>query len=141
MGKSFQADAFHGQTMFLIWRSYHGTTAQVTMFDTGLTSAFPAPYATIMPSFKGCVNKVRIVNNPYSSYTSGPTGSSATLQVYVNGATYSQTLSYGNNPGEVLSFDFAETVTFNANDKIVLRFQANGYWRFMNSSILLKEII
>ena len=142
MGKIMQADTFHGQTMFLNWRGYHSNTNNLTVYDTGMTTAFPYAYSTIMPPFKGCVNKVNIVNNPYSSYNQGPTGSSATLQVYVNGSlSQSRTSSYSNNAGEIVSFDFIETATFNADDKIVLRFQANGLWRYVNTGILLRELI
>ena len=141
MGKMIQADTFHGQTMFLNWRAYHGNTSNNTVYDTGMTTAFPYAYSTIIPPFKGCVNKISIVDNPYSSYNQGPTGSSATLQVYVNGSlSQSRTSSYSNNAGEVVSFDFAETATFNANDKIVIRFQANGIWRYVNTGIQLKEL-
>ena len=141
MGKIMQADTFHGQKMFLNWRGYHSSTSNTTLYDSGMTTAFPFAYSTIIPPFKGCVNKISIVNNPYSSYNQGPTGSSATLQVYVNGSlSQSRTSSYSNNAGEVVSFDFAETATFNANDKIVIRFQANGLWRYVNTGILLKEL-
>jgi len=136
-----QADTFHGQTMFLNWRAYHSNTSNNTVYDSGMTTAFPYAYSTIIPPFKGCVNKVSIVDNPYSSYNQGPTGSSATLQVYVNGSlSQSRTSSYSNNAGEVVSFDFTETATFNANDKIVIRFQANGIWRYVNVGIQLKEL-
>ncbi len=141
MGKMIQADTFHGQTMFLNWRGYHSNTSNNTVYDSGMTTAFPFAYSTIIPPFKGCVNKVSIVDNPYSSYNQGPTGSSATLQVYVNGSlSQSRTSSYSNNAGEVVSFDFTETATFNAKDKIVIRFQANGIWRYVNIGIQLKEL-
>ena len=141
MGKMIQADTFHGQTMFLNWRGYHSNTSNNTVYDSGMTTAFPYAYSTIIPPFKGCVNKVSIVDNPYSSYNQGPTGSSATLQVYVNGSlSQSRTSSYSNNAGEVVSFDFTETATFNAKDKIVIRFQANGIWRYVNIGIQLKEL-
>ena len=142
MGKIMQSDTFHGQTMLVSWRHYHSNTSVNTLYDTGMTATFPYAYSTIIPPFKGCVSKVNIVNNPYGSYIAGPTGSSATLHVYVNGTlSQSRTLSYGNNAGEVVSFDFQETATFNANDKIVLRFQANGTWRYVNSGILLTELV
>lgn len=142
MGKIIQSDTFHGQTMLLSWRHYHSNTSVNTLYDTGMVTTFPYAYSTIIPPFKGCVSKVNIVNNPYSSYTTGPLGSSATLYVYINGTlSQSRTSSYGNNAGEVVSFDFEETATFNANDKIVLRFEANGTWRYINSGILLKELV
>lgn len=142
MGKMIQADAFHGQTMFLNWRGYHSNTSNNTVYDSGMTTAFPYAYPTIIPPFKGCVNKVSIVNNPYSSYNQGPTGSSATLQVYVNGTLQDdRTVSYtAGTAGEVITFDFQEDVEFNANDKIVIRFQANGLWRYYNVGIQLKEL-
>lgn len=141
MGKIMQADTFHGQTMFINWRGYHGGTSNYTLYNTGMSTAFPYAYGIIIPPFKGCVSKVSVANNPYSSYTTGPTGNSATLQVYVNGSlSQSVVSSYGNNAGEVVSFDFAETATFNADDKISLRFQANGFWRYTNIGIQLKEL-
>ena len=142
MGKIMQSDTFHGQTMLLSWRHYHSNTSVNTLYDTGMTTAFPYAYSTIVPPFKGCVSKVTIVNNPYSSYNTGPTGSSATLYVYINGElSQSQTLSYDNNAGEVVSFDFQDEAKFNANDKIVLRFEANGFWRYINSGILLTQLV
>ena len=75
MGKMIQADTFHGQTMFLNWRGYHSSTSNGVLFDSGWSTNLTYPYATIIPPFKGCINKVNITNNPYSSYQSGPTGS------------------------------------------------------------------
>lgn len=141
MGKIMQADTFDGQTMFLNWRGYHSSTSNGVLYDTGFSTTLTYPYATIIPPFKGCVNKINVTNNPYSSYTTGPTGSSATLRVIVNGSlSQSVVSSYGNNAGEVVSFDFAETATFNADDRIQLQFQANGFWRYMNVGIQLKEL-
>ena len=118
MGKIMQADTFHGQTMFINWRAYNGNTSNNTLYSTGMTTTFPYAYGIIIPPFKGCVSKISVANNPYSSYNTGPTGNSATLQVYVNGSlSQSVVSSYGNNAGEVVSFDFAETATFNADDK------------------------
>tara|TARA_R110000772_G_scaffold11858_2_gene36828 strand:+ start:204 stop:635 length:432 start_codon:yes stop_codon:yes gene_type:complete len=142
MGKMIQADTFHGQKMFLNWKGYHSAAnTNYTLYDTGMTTNSPYAYQTIIPPFKGCVNKVSIVNNPYSSYNTGPTGYEAILQVYINGSLSETKYSYyGNNAGEVVSFDFLETATFNANDKVVLRFQANGVWRYCNTGIQLTEL-
>ena len=86
MGKMIQADTFHGQTMFLNWRGYHSSTSNGVLWGSGWSTNLTYPYATIIPPFKGCINKVNITNNPYSSYQSGPTGSSATLRILVNGS-------------------------------------------------------
>jgi len=112
------------------------------LYDTGWSTTLTYPYATIIPPFKGCVNKVNVTNNPYSSYTSGPTGSSATLLVLINGSVEdSQTVSYtAGTAGEVITFDFGEDIEFNANDRVQLQFQANGFWRYMNVGIQLMAI-
>jgi hypothetical protein len=143
MGKTMQADAFHGQTMFLNWRGYHSSTSNGVFWLDGWSTNLSYPYATIIPPFKGCVNKINVTNNPYSSYQSGPTGSSATAKVFVNGSQQGAiTVSYtAGRAGEVISFDFGEDVEFNANDRIHLQFQANGYWRYMNVGIQLKELV
>jgi hypothetical protein len=142
MGKIIQADTFHGQTMFLNWRGYHSNTNNGVLYDSGWSTNLTYPYATIIPPFKGCINKVNITNNPYSSYQSGPTGSSATLRILVNGsAEGAQAVNYtAGTAREVITFDFGENVEFNANDRVQLQFQANGFWRYMNVGIQLKEL-
>ena len=142
MGKIMQADTFHGQTMFLNWRGYHSSTSNGVLYSGGWSTNLTYPYATIIPPFKGGIDKVNITNNPYSSYQSGPTGSSATLRVIVNGSLFeSRTVSYtAGTAGEVISFDFEGDVEFNANDRVQLQFQANGFWRYMNVGIQLKEL-
>ena len=142
MGKMIQADTFHGQTMFLNWRGYHSSTSNGVLWGSGWSTNLTYPYATIIPPFKGCINKVNITNNPYSSYQSGPTGSSATLRILINGsAEGAESVIYtAGTAGEVISFDFGEDVEFNANDRVQLQFQANGFWRYMNVGIQLKEL-
>ena len=142
MGKIMQADTFHGQTMFLNWRGYHSSTSNGVLWGSGWSTNLTYPYATIIPPFKGSIDKVNITNNPYSSYQSGPTGSSATLRVIVNGSLQEdRTVSYtAGTAGEVISFDFEGDVEFNANDRVQLQFQANGFWRYMNVGIQLKEL-
>jgi len=137
-----QADTFHGQTMFLNWRGYHSSTSNGVLWGSGWSTNLTYPYATIIPPFKGSIDKVNITNNPYSSYQSGPTGSSATLRVIVNGSLQEdRTVSYtAGTAGEVISFDFEGDVEFNANDRVQLQFQANGFWRYMNVGIQLKEL-
>ena len=142
MGKMIQADTFHGQTMFLNWRGYHSSTSNGVLYDSGWSTNLTYPYATIIPPFKGCINKVNITNNPYSSYQSGPTGSSATARVLVNGSQTNQvTVSYtAGRAKETIIFDFGENAVFNANDQVRLQFQANGYWRYMNVGIQIKGL-
>lgn len=142
MAKIITSDHFEGQITLINWRGYHSSTSTRTLYNTGMTTTFPYAFGYVVPPFKGCVSKLSIANNPYSSYTSGPTGSSATAYVYVNESLSQQrTVSYGNNAGEVVEFDFGETATFNANDRISFRFYADGVWRYVNIGILLKELI
>ena len=142
MGKMIQADTFHGQTMFLNWRGYHSNTNNMVMYDSGFSTTLTYPYATIIPPFKGCINKINITNNPYSSYQSGPTGSSATVRIMVNGtAVHAETATYtAGTAREVLSFDLGTNASFNANDRVQVQFQANGIWRYVNTGIQLKEL-
>lgn len=142
MGKIIQADTFHGQTMFLNWRGYHSRTNNMVMYDAGFQTVLTYPYATIIPPFKGCINKINITNNPYSSYQSGPTGSSGTIRIIVNGTeVHSETVTYtAGTAGEVLSFDLGTNASFNANDRVQVQFQANGLWRYVNTGIQLKEL-
>ena len=142
MGKIIQADTFHGQTMFLNWRGYQSNTNNMVMYDAGFQVNLTYPYATIIPPFKGCINKINITNNPYSSYQSGPTGSSGTIRIIVNGTeVHSETVTYtAGTAGEVLSFDLGTNASFNANDRVQVQFQANGLWRYVNTGIQLKEL-
>ena len=142
MGKIIQADTFHGQTMFLNWRGYHSGTDNGVLHMQGWSTNLTYPYATIIPPFKGCINKINITNNPYSSYTSGPTGSSGTIRIIVNGTeVHSETVTYtAGTAGEVLSFDLETNASFNANDRVQVQFQANGLWRYVNTGIQLKEL-
>jgi len=137
-----QADTFHGQTMFLNWRGYHANYNNGALYDSGWSTNLAYPYATIIPPFKGCINKIVVTDNPYSSFTSGPDGSSATARVLVNGTqTNSLTVSYtSGNAKETIIFDFGENAVFNANDQVRLQFQANGYWRYMNVGIQIKGL-
>ena len=142
MGKIIQADTFHGQTMFLNWRGYHSGADNGVLHMQGWSTNLTYPYATIIPPFKGCINKVSLTNNPYSSFQSGPTGSSATLKVILNGSFEdSQVVNYtAGTAGEVITFDFGEDVEFEANDRIELQFQANGIWRYFSVGIQLMAI-
>jgi hypothetical protein len=38
-----------------------------------------------------------------------------------------------------LTFDFAENISVNADDKIWVRWQSNGIWRYVDSTVILTE--
>tara|TARA_R110002167_G_scaffold345388_1_gene555209 strand:+ start:3096 stop:6455 length:3360 start_codon:yes stop_codon:yes gene_type:complete len=131
------------RSMFLNWRGYHSSTSNGVLYDTGWSTNVEYPYATIIAPFKGNVSKISVTNNPYSSYKSGPTGNSATLRVIVNGSFEdAQVVSYtAGTPGDLITFDFGQDIEIEANDRIQLQFQANGFWRYMNVGIQLRETI
>jgi len=138
MAKIITADNFPGQKMFLMWFGSHSTTNTVTLYPSGMASVFPYAYDFIPTTFDGEVSKVTLSNNPYSSYNTGPTGSSATLYVYKNSVLLdSDTQTYtAGTPGQQLFFTFS-SATFSAGDNISLRFSANGLWRYVTWGIEL----
>ena len=131
------------RSMFLNWRGYHSSTNNGVLYDSGWSTNLTYPYATIIAPFKGNVSKISVTNNPYSSYKSGPTGNSATLRVIVNGSFEdAQVVSYtAGTPGDLITFDFGQDIEIEANDRIQFQFQANGFWRYMNVGIQLRETI
>ena len=130
----------HKDKLVINWRHYQSSTSTMTLYDTGMTTAFPYAYGTIPVPFNCYVSSVTMTANKYSSYGT-PTGSSATVYVYkgLNTLVASKTLSYTASEGMVLTFDFGTTAPIDADDKITLRWYANGLWRYMNSTTILTE--
>ncbi len=135
-----EANPVHKDKVAINWRHYHSGTSTYTMYDTGMTTAFPYAYGTIPVPFDAYVSSVTMTANKYSSYGT-PTGSSATVYVYkgYNTLVTSQSLSYTGSQGMVLTFDFGTTAPIDADDKITIRWYANGIWRYMNSTTILTE--
>ena len=128
------------ERMLINWRHYHSSTSTFTLYDNGMTTAFPYAYGTIPVPFDCYVTSVTMTANKYSSYGT-PTGTSATVYVYKNYNTLvtSKTLSYTGSEGMVLTFDFGTTAPINENEKISIRWYANGLWRYMASTTILTE--
>ena len=135
------------ERMLINWRHYHSSTSLIpptaetyTLYDNGMTTAFPYAYGTIPVPFDCYVSSVTMTANKYSSYGT-PTGTSATVYVYKNYNTLvtSKTLNYTGSEGMVLTFDFGTTAPINADEKISLRFYADGLWRYMASTTILTE--
>mgnify|MGYP003674945964 CR=1 FL=1 len=134
------ADTFAGQTMMLNWKMFHDTTALRTLYKDGKTANFPWAYSNIIMPFKGNLSTISFAHNPFGPYTSAPTGNSAVMRAYVNGTLKETiTVSYGSSAGQVISFNFTTATNFNQNDKVSLRFQANGIWRYVTMGILFRE--
>ena len=94
------------------WRHYHSNTSYNTLYDTGMTTAFPYAYGSIPAPYDMYFTSVTLVNNPYSSYNKGPEGDTATFQAYVNGklAYEVRDIRYGQNPYESITADFGQNV-------------------------------
>ena len=124
------------------WRHYHSNTSYNTLYDTGMTTAFPYAYGSIPAPYDMYFTSVTLVNNPYSSYNKGPEGDTATFQAYVNGklAYEVRDIRYGQNPYESITADFGQNVRLRRGESLQIRFQANGIWRYCNSTIILTEI-
>lgn len=128
------------ERLLINWRHYHSNTSTYTLYDNGMTTAFPYAYGTIPIPFDAYVTSVTITANKYSAYGT-PTGTSATVYVYKGLSTLvaSKTLSYTGSEGMVLTFDFGTTAPINADEKITLRWYADGIWRYMASTTILTE--
>lgn len=140
LDKQKAANPVHKDKVAINWRHYQSSTSTMTLYDTGMTTAFPYAYGTIPVPFNCYVSSVTMTANKYSSYGT-PTGTSATVYVYkgLNTLVTSKTLSYTASEGMVLTFDFGTTAPIDADDKITLRWYANGLWRYMNSTTILTE--
>ena len=126
--------------MFLNWKMFHDTTSIRTLYKDGKTANFPWAYSNIIMPFKGYLTTISFAHNPFSPFTSAPTGNSASMYCYVNQSLkQTVTVSYGSSAGQVIEFDFGTATNFNKNDKVSLRFQANGIWRYVTMGILFQE--
>ena len=135
-----EANPVHKDKVAINWRHYHSAASTRTLYDTGMTTAFPYAYGTIPVSFDCYVSSVTMTANKYSSYGT-PTGTSGTVYIYkgLNTLVTSKTLSYTASQGMVLTFDFGTTAPIDADEKITIRWYANGIWRYMNSTTILTE--
>lgn len=128
------------EKLLINWRHYHTNTATNTLYDNGMTTAFPYAYGTIPVPFDCYVSSVSVTANKYSTYGT-PDGTTSTAYVYKNLNTLvaSKSLSYTPSEGMTLTFDFDTTAPINAGEKITIRWYANGWWRYMASTIIITE--
>ena len=105
-----------------------------------MTTAFPYAYGTIPMPFNCYVSSVTLTANKYSSYGT-PTGTSSTIYIYkgLNTLVTSQTLTYTSSEGMQLTHDLGRAAEINAGEKITIRWNTNGVWRYMNSTTILTE--
>ena len=130
----------HKNKMLLNWRHYHSGTSTYTLYDTGMSTAFPYAYGKVPVPFDAYVSSVTLTANKYSSYGT-PTGSSATVYIYkgLNTLVTSKTLSYTASQGMLLTFDLGTDAPISTGEKFAVRWYANGIWRYMNSTIIITE--
>jgi hypothetical protein len=78
---TMEATKYINQKTYLNWHGMHNSAnVQLTLYATGMTTLYPYAYASIVPPYDGYLTRVNVKNNPYSSYTTGPTGTSITHQ-------------------------------------------------------------
>lgn len=123
----------------LFWYGYHSNTSLQNVWPTGMTSTNPYAYQNYIAPIDGYWSKIFLRNNPYSSYTTGPTGTSATFYVYVNGTSVASVTQTYSNPGAnaELTFDFGTNAPFSQGDYINIKFQSNGIWRYQTNTHIL----
>jgi len=133
MKKIITADTFQGQKIIYRQHAYHSASTEAYIYLSGFSTASNYPYLPWPMTFDGKLTKVNVRNNPYSSYSSGPTGSWAKWRVHRNGAfSYVDTYNYtAGNAGELADFEFSNA-TFSAGDELRFSFQSNGYWRYIS---------
>lgn len=122
-------------------RHYLGGTSNYVLYQGGATTAFPYAYGSIPVPFDCYVTSVTMTANKYSSYGT-PTGTSATVQIYKNDHLTqigTKTLTYTPSEGMRLTFDFAHDLEISRDDKIWIRWQSNGIWRYVDSTVILTE--
>jgi len=128
------------ENMLINWRHYHSSASTRTLYDNGMTTAFPYAYGTIPVPFDCYVSSVTFTANKYSSYGT-PTGTSSTVYVYkgLNTLVTSQALTYTPSQGMQLTHDLGISAAINKGEKISIRWYTNGIWRYMNSTIILTK--
>jgi hypothetical protein len=137
---SFRSKGQKAEKMLINWRHYNSNTSTNTLYDTGMTTAFPYAYGKIPVDFDCHVQSVTMTANKYSSYGT-PAGTSASIYLYkgLNTLITSKTLSYTPSQGMQLTFDFGSSAKLSRGEKLSIRWQANGAWRYVNSTIILTE--
>jgi hypothetical protein len=128
-----------GSIMSLFWQHYHSNTSTNNVTPIAMSSQNPYAYSNFTVPFDGYWSKIILQNNPYSSYTTGPTGTSATFYFYVNGEDIHSVNQTYSNPGAgaTLTFDFGTNASFSTGDDINIKFQSNGLWRYGTTTHLL----
>ena len=121
------------------WRHYISGISTYTLYDTGVSTAFPFAFGGIAVPFDAYFSQFQLSSMPYSS-RQFPNGSSLTLSVYLDGVFKgSETSTYGNNVREAVILDFGRTIEINRGQVVTLRLQVNGQWWYCTSTSIIIE--
>lgn len=148
-----KADAFIGQRISINNAGYHGTANINSVFalyatDYGMTTSTSNnryhPFAPILMPFNGVVEKVIVRNFQYSTYTSGPSASgNAKLQLNQYDSTYApMDYSSGNvayTAAAGVSLTFTPNQAYNEGTYFRVFWSADGAWRYMVWTVVLKQ--
>lgn len=129
------------QRLALNRRHYLGGTGNYTLFQGGASTAWPYAYGSIPVPYDCYFTSLTMTANKYSAYGT-PTGNSVTIRLYKNDyltLIATKTVSYTPSEDMRLTINFENEVELNANDKVWVRWQANGIWRYVDSTIILTE--
>jgi hypothetical protein len=153
MGKIIQADELHGQTMVFNGSGYHGTAGvytspnQLYFGSFGMTPSvnnnYYYPYGSLVIPCDCVVEKIILKNIAYASYTTGPSASGngrILLNKYDSAMApmdYDQQLAY--TAAANVSLTFTPNVAYSAGDSIKVFWTADGAWRYMSWSVLIKQ--
>ena len=121
------------------WRHYISGVSTYTLYDNGVTSAFPYAYGGIPVPYDAYFSQFMISSMPYST-RQFPNGSSLTLSVYVDGVLKgSETGTYTNTVRETVVLDFGRRIEINRGQTVTLRLQVNGQWWYCASTSIIIE--
>lgn len=121
------------------WRHYISNISTYTLYDNGISSAFPFAYGGIPVPYDAYFSQFQISSMPYSS-RQFPNGSSLTLSVYVDGVLKgSETGTYTNTVRETVVLDFGRRIEINRGQTVTLRLQVNGQWWYCATTSIIIE--
>ena len=153
MAKIITADKFPGQRVAITGGGYHGGTSVNTKYNLYFTNAGMTtstsnsryyPYTPIIMPFDGVVEKIIVKNVQYSSFTSGPSASgNAKIQLNQYDSTYAPMDYDSGNIAYTAAANVSLTVTpneaYDAGDYFRVFWSADGAWRYMVWTVILKE--
>lgn len=153
MAKIITADKFPGQRIAITGGGYHGGTSVNTKYNLYFTNAGMTtstsngryyPYTPIIMPFDGVVEKVIVKNVQYSSFTSGPSASgNAKIQLNQYDSTSAPMDYDSGNIAYTAAANVSLTVTpneaYDIGDYFRVFFSADGAWRYMVWTVILKE--